>query len=218
MVTEPRSAGQTPVSAGTARGTDGPGGTAAVQKAADDVKSEGKRLAKEGQAAAHRLVKDQQGIAADYLRAVAAAIDSGANELDSQGHGTTASYVSRTADEAKDLIDRFAQRDPGELLQEVQSFARQRPALFFGAAFLVGFAATRFLKASASEARPEGTSTQGRMTSSYGTTPAQSAGPQQRSGTTQGQATGATQGTGASSFSSGTTPPVKTTPSDTRRI
>lgn len=204
MATEPRSTQSQPEGAGTA----------AVKKVTEEAKSEGRRLAEEGQAAAQRLVEDQQGRAADYVRAVAAAIDSGAEELDRQGHGTTASYVSQTADEVKDLVDRFAQRDPGELLREVEGFARRRPAVFFGAAFLAGFAATRFLKASASEARGDVESGQGRMTS-YGTTPSQATGPQQGPGATQGTGTG--QRTGAPSFSGGATPPV-TTPRDARRM
>lgn len=211
MATEPTSTGQQPNTTGGGQGRSGSGGTAAVKRAGDEVKNEGKRLAEEGQAMARKLVEDQQGMAADYLRAVAAAIGSGADELDRQGHGTTASYVSRTADEVKELIDGFAQRDPGALLQEVQSFARRRPGIFFGAALLAGFGATRFLKASASEARQEsGEGADPYRTASYGTTPSQNTGPQ--------QGAGATQGTGASAFSSGTTPPVTTTPSSTRRL
>ncbi|HEY6556163.1 MAG TPA: hypothetical protein VI072_02780, partial [Polyangiaceae bacterium] len=49
-----------------------------------------------------------------------------------------ASYVSET--------------DPRDVLQDVQDFARQRPAWFFGGAFLLGLAAGRFLKASGDRA------------------------------------------------------------------
>ena len=45
----------------------------------------------------------------------------------------------------------LSEKDSEELINEVEDFARNRPAVFLGAAFLVGAAAARFLKSSAGQ-------------------------------------------------------------------
>ena len=59
-------------------------------------------------------------------------------------------------------------RDVGELVNEVQRFARRQPALFVGSAFAIGVIGARFLKSSSDNQRhralePYGTSSRGTM-------------------------------------------------------
>jgi hypothetical protein len=57
-------------------------------------------------------------------------------------------YAERAA-ETLDGLARFLQnKSPGEIVDEVQRFARREPALFFGGAFALGVVAARFLKSS----------------------------------------------------------------------
>jgi hypothetical protein len=61
--------------------------------------------------------------------------------------------VGRLADDAADQAERVAQflgsRDLGEIVSEVEGFARRQPALFLGAAFCIGLAGARFVRTSA---------------------------------------------------------------------
>ena len=70
-------------------------------------------------------------------------------------------YVRRAAHEIGTLADAVRDRDPAELVEVAQDFARRQPALFAGVTGLLGFAAVRFLTASA----PRGGSASG---SGYG--------------------------------------------------
>jgi hypothetical protein len=52
-------------------------------------------------------------------------------------------------DQMRRFADEIRQRGVGEMLDDVHAFARRRPALFIGGAFLVGIGIARFLKSSA---------------------------------------------------------------------
>jgi hypothetical protein len=55
-------------------------------------------------------------------------------------------------DSAVDQIERFAgylrNRDVGQMVDDVERFARRQPGLFLGSAFTIGLLAARFLKSS----------------------------------------------------------------------
>lgn len=68
--------------------------------------------------------------------------------------------VGRYADIAAERIERAARyigdADPRAALQDIERFARRRPAVFFGGAFLVGLALGRFFKSSRGGATTRG--------------------------------------------------------------
>ena len=57
-------------------------------------------------------------------------------------------YVEKAADQIERFSGQLRQKDVSELLSDAQRFARQRPAVFIGAAFTAGVLAARFLKSS----------------------------------------------------------------------
>jgi len=65
-----------------------------------------------------------------------------------------ARYIRRAGSQLASTADALRERDPRELVAEVEDLARRQPALFFGGAVILGFAALRFLK-SASPAAVE---------------------------------------------------------------
>jgi ElaB/YqjD/DUF883 family membrane-anchored ribosome-binding protein len=75
--------------------------------------------------------------------------------------------VARRADEAARWLD---QRDPGSLLEEARSFARQRPGTFLAIAAGVGVLAGRLSRSLIDESRDSGASDDSR-TSAYGGAP-----------------------------------------------
>lgn len=108
----------------------------------------------------------QKDRATDGLGSVAQAVRQSTQQLRDNKQDAIASYVEKAADQ----IDRFStalrNRDVGELVSDVQRFARRQPALFVGSAFVVGLIGARFLKSSSDNARrrtlePYGTSSRG---------------------------------------------------------
>lgn len=110
------------------------------------IKREGREIAGEARSAAHRLARDQRDAVAGFVSAVVGAATRGAEELEESGFSRSATAVRRTADEVDSLAHRLQQRDPGELWNDVEDFAREHPVVVFGAGFALAFGLARFLK------------------------------------------------------------------------
>jgi hypothetical protein len=124
------------------------GEASALEDVGAAIKREGRQAAGEARAAAQKMACDQRDALADYVSALAEAAHRGAEDLDSKGYGRSASTVARTADEVEGFARRLQAREPGELWDDVEDFARDHPALVFGAGFALAFGVTRFLKSS----------------------------------------------------------------------
>jgi len=92
-------------------------------------------------------VDEQKNRAADGLGGIADVFRSAGNELRNENE-TLASYVDTASDQLRRFADNIRQRGVGDMLDDVHAFARRRPALFIGGAFLIGLGIARFLKAS----------------------------------------------------------------------
>ena len=89
------------------------------------------------------------------LGAVADVAANASQELRGQSD-LLASWVNMASDQLRGMADRLRERRPGELADDLARFARERPALFVGGAFLIGLGLARVLKsapASRSEAQ-----------------------------------------------------------------
>ena len=93
-------------------------------------------------------VDEQKNRAADGLGGIANVFRSAGNELRSENEAVAA-YVDMASDQLRRFADQIRQKGVADMLDDVQSFARRRPALFIGGAFLVGVGIARFLKSSA---------------------------------------------------------------------
>jgi hypothetical protein len=93
-------------------------------------------------------LNEQKTASADYLGTIANAVQRAAGEFES-AVPQAAQYIRQTAGQIETVASAVRQRDMRELVGEVQEFARRQPALFFGGAVILGFAALRFLKSSA---------------------------------------------------------------------
>ncbi len=92
-------------------------------------------------------VDQQKNRAADGLGGIADVFRSASNELRSENE-TLASYVDLAGDQVGRFADHIRERGVADMLDDVHAFARRRPALFIGGAFVVGIALARFLKSS----------------------------------------------------------------------
>lgn len=57
-------------------------------------------------------------------------------------------YVDRAASQVESFSDYLRQHDMGQLVDDVERFARREPALFIGGAFVLGLLGARFMKSS----------------------------------------------------------------------
>jgi hypothetical protein len=117
----------------------------------DDVKEIGTELASAVRDSATSLFEEQRNRAADEIAALGQALRQSARALDQSG-GNVARYADQAAQQIGDFATTLRNRTWNELAGDVEEFARQWPVVFMAAAVGVGFAAGRFLMASA--ARP----------------------------------------------------------------
>lgn len=87
----------------------------------------------------------QKQRAADGLGSAAAAARDTSNRLRGESE-FVASWVSAAGDQLQALADRLRDRKPGELIDELSQFARERPGVFLGGAFVLGLGVARLLK------------------------------------------------------------------------
>ncbi len=93
-------------------------------------------------------VDEQKNRAADGLGGIADVFRTAGNELRSENEAL-ASYVDMASDQMRRFADQIRERGVADMMDDVSQFARRRPALFIGGAFLVGLGIARFLKSSA---------------------------------------------------------------------
>ena len=90
--------------------------------------------------------------AASELEKVAGAVRQMGEGLGGQDQGPIAHYAAEYGRKAADGLERLTnylrENDTRALVNEIESFARRRPAILLGGAFLLGLAGARFLKSS----------------------------------------------------------------------
>ena len=93
-------------------------------------------------------VDEQKNRAADGLGGIANVFRNAGNELRTENEAL-ASYVDMASDQLRRFADQIRQKGVADMMDDVHNFARRRPALFIGGAFVVGLGIARFLKSSA---------------------------------------------------------------------
>src|SRR5215218_484316 len=99
------------------------------------------------QQATSQLGTQQQRLAGT-LTTVATALHQASREMRNQDEGPIADYVDTAANQVEQFANTLREQDLEQLMTTTAQFARRQPALFLGAAFVLGFAATRFIKSS----------------------------------------------------------------------
>ena len=94
------------------------------------------------------LAGEQKEFIAGQLDGVADAVQRVATDLEGE-NASSAHYARMIADNAEKLSSLVRDNDVDQLLAIAQDFGRRQPVAFLGAAALLGFAASRFVTASA---------------------------------------------------------------------
>ncbi len=97
-------------------------------------------------AAAAAAAEAQKNRAADGLGGMADAARQASDQLRGSS-AFVASWVNAVGDHLHTLADGLREKDSAELIDDVTAFARRRPALFLGGAFLLGVGVAQVLKA-----------------------------------------------------------------------
>jgi hypothetical protein len=103
----------------------------------------------------------QKNRAAEGLGDIADVAQQTSEELRGQNE-TLASWVNAASDQLRHMADRLRDRPAAELADDLTRFARERPALFLGAAFLLGLGVARLVKSSPLHAWQGGDGDRGR--------------------------------------------------------
>src|SRR5215213_10218050 len=99
------------------------------------------------QQATSQLGTQQQRLAGT-LTTVATALHQASREMRNQDEGPIADYVDSAANQVEQFANTLREQALEQVITTTTQFARRQPALFLGAAFALGFAATRFIKSS----------------------------------------------------------------------
>lgn len=91
---------------------------------------------------------EQKSRATESLGNVAQAIRKAGDELRQQEQGGIAHYTDEFAGQIDRLSNYLQHRSVGDLMRDVEGFARREPGLFLGAAFALGLLGSRFIKSS----------------------------------------------------------------------
>ena len=109
------------------------------------MKESARELASDATDRMRAAVADQKLAGADYVGNFAEIVRRASHEFDGQ-MPQAGQYIRKAAEQINGVSDALRSRDLSALVGDVQHFARQQPAAFFGAAVLAGFAAVRFFK------------------------------------------------------------------------
>ena len=125
-------------------------GHAAVQEVgnqASELAGNAQGLASQAGEKLMHSAEQQKAAGADFVSGMAGAVRRAASEFEGEVP-QAAQYIRYAADQMDSVSDAFRRRDVGQMISDVQSFARRQPTAFIGVTFLAGFAAMRFLKSS----------------------------------------------------------------------
>ena len=131
--------------------TDGTEIKREAQKLSDTARDVGKDAYNRISEAGTQKTEEVKDGAASEIDNISSALRSAA-EKSREGSPQERTF-GQAAEALADFSDTVRNKDLGQLLSEVNTFARRNPMAFLGGAALLGFAATRFAKASSS--RPD---------------------------------------------------------------
>lgn len=106
------------------------------------------RFVDQGRERVTNQLGDQKMRLASGLGSVSEAVRTAGQHLREQDQSGFAQFADQGAGQIDHIAQYLQNRDVNELLGEAESFARQRPEVFLGAAFGLGVVAARFLKSS----------------------------------------------------------------------
>lgn len=120
-----------------------------VTSIAADLKAAGKQKLDAAVTEVKSQADDAKAGVADEVKDVANALRKASQDL--RGGSAQERTLGQIANGLADASDALRDKDLGEIVHAVSDVARRNPMLFLGGAVILGFAASRFAKASAAQ-------------------------------------------------------------------
>jgi ElaB/YqjD/DUF883 family membrane-anchored ribosome-binding protein len=115
--------------------------------AANELKADAQQLGSKAANRLHSEVDARKDTAATQAKSVSSALEQTAGQLDESAPEWLKSAFRQGAQQIQSFADSLEQKDSRQLMRDVESFARERPAMFLGACAAAGFAAARVFRA-----------------------------------------------------------------------
>ena len=119
-----------------------------------EMRADAQQLSTSATNRVHSELDARKGAVAAQARSVSSAIDRAAGELDDGAPQWLKSALQHGAKQVHRLADSLEQENSRQLLNNVQTMARDNPGTFLLGCAALGFAAARIFKAGASESLP----------------------------------------------------------------
>jgi len=147
----------------------GSSGTVAeqVQQSAQQVTQGAQDAVQQAGQQAKSTARDQKQSVAQSLTQVGQALHDSGNSLQQKGDNTAAQAIDMAASKVDTLAEYLQNTSIDDMIHGIQDYARREPAIFFGGAFALGFALSRFLKSSPPSANQSYTGSSGYATAPY---------------------------------------------------
>ncbi|QIG49224.1 hypothetical protein G5V57_16770 [Nordella sp. HKS 07] len=123
--------------------------TSTIQEQAAKISDKAKNVAADTGAKIENLIDEQRASGASYLQNVADLVHQAADVFDKE-IPQASQYIHQAAQQIDTVAETVRTRRMREVADDMQHFARRQPALFFGGALFLGFAAVRVFRANSS--------------------------------------------------------------------
>lgn len=107
-----------------------------------------RQMADQAQTAARTRLDRGKQDAATMLTSVASTLLESGHQLRDRQQEFAGEYIEKTAQQIERAAQFVQETDVREIVDQVEDFARRKPAMFIGSAFAMGLLAARFLKSS----------------------------------------------------------------------
>ena len=123
--------------------------------ALEQVKTSAQSVAQQAQETGRTYITRQKETLAQKVDEYAKAARAAADRLKADEGNMLAEPTGRAAQQLERLSGYLREKQPIDLLDDLEGFTRRRPEVVFGGLFIAGLAATRFLKASRRRSRQD---------------------------------------------------------------
>jgi ElaB/YqjD/DUF883 family membrane-anchored ribosome-binding protein len=120
-----------------------------VSSAQEQVSTKAHELGEEASLQVREQLDRRSTQAGEQVQAMGHALQSGVEQLRSEGKEVPAKVMTQVAERAEDLGAYLQSTQADKMLTDLERFARRRPWVTAGVGVLAGFVASRFVKASA---------------------------------------------------------------------
>jgi ElaB/YqjD/DUF883 family membrane-anchored ribosome-binding protein len=131
-----------------------------VSSAQEQVSANAHELGEQASFQVREQLDQRSTQAGEQVQAISNALQSGIEQLRSEGKDVPAKVMTQLAERADDLGTYLQSAQADQMLSDIERFARRRPWATAGIGVLAGFVASRFVKASA-DRRYEGSRSNG---------------------------------------------------------